>query len=280
MPDRSKDIETAKQKAIDALNARIDEMGQAAYDIMLRAIEETFDFKNGKVLGDKDFIKKLNKLTVDVLDLLQTTPKFSGPVSQFVKRMPVISEAIDQFQKNVNGVKVPDFEIAKKIVIDEVVDKMLNNGLNQNFVVPLRDLIYQNVSSTEGLSLTEARTQIKEFIKGGQDASGKLRQYVEQTAIQAVDAYSGVINTKLLKTFNYDGLLITGSLIDNSSPQCRYAIEKLKGQITRENWKEVEAIGKKQSGWIEGTTFDNLPENKLHWGCRHNFFPIIIKKAA
>lgn len=280
MPDHASDIQKAKQKAIDALNARIDEMGQAAYDILLKAIEETFDFRNGKVVGDKNFIKQLNKLTGEVLKLLQTEPKFTGPVSQFVKRMTPISEAITNFQKATNGVKVPDFEIAKKIVIDEIVDKMLNNGLNQNFVQPLRNLIYQNVSSVDGLSLTEARTQIKEYIKGGKDVSGKLGRYVEQTAVQAVDAYSGTINAKLLKEFDYDGLLVTGSLIDNSSPQCRYAIEKLKGKITRENWKEVEAIGKKQSGWIEGTTFDNLPENRLHHGCRHSFYPIIIKKAA
>lgn len=243
---------------------------------MLQSIEDTFNLQSGKIIGDKDFIKQLNKLTIDVLDLLQTDPKFSGPVSQFVKRMTGVSEAITDFQKSVNGIKVPAFEIAKNIVIDETVDKMLNNGLNQKFVQPLRNLIYQNV--TGGLSLKDARTQIKEFISGGQDTSGKLGQYIEQTAIQAVDAYSGAINTKLLETFDYDGQLITGSLIDNSSPQCRYAIEKLGGKITRENWKEVKKIGDK-NGLLEGTTFDNLPANKLHWGCRHSFFPIILKKV-
>lgn len=277
MPDYSKKIAEAKQKAIDALNARIDQMGKAAYEIMLQAIEDAFDFRQGKIVGDKDFVKQLNKLTVDVLDLLQSEPKFAGPVSQFVKRMQPISDGITDFQKEVNGIKVPNFEVAKNIVIDETVDKMLNNGLNQKFVIPLRDLIYRN--ATGGLSLSDARIQIKEFISGGKDTSGKLGQYVEQTAIQAVDAYAGAINQKLLETFDYDGQLITGSLIDNSSPQCRYAIEKLGGKITRENWKEVKAIGDKH-GLIEGTTFDNLPTNRLHWGCRHSFFPIILKKSA
>lgn len=278
MPDYSKKIAEAKQKAIDALNARIDEMGKAAYEILLQAIESTFDFRQGKIVGDKNFVRQLNKLTVDVLDLLQSEPKFTGPVSQFVKRMQPISDAITDFQKGVNNIKVPAFETAKKIVIDEIVDKMLNNGLNQKFVVPIRDLIYQN--ATGGLSLSDARIQIKEFISGGKDVSGKLGQYVEQTAIQAVDSYSGAINTKLIETFDYDALLITGSLIDNSSPQCRFAINKLGGRITRENWNQVKAIGEKQTGWIEGTTFDNLPTNRLHHGCRHSFYPVILKKSA
>jgi hypothetical protein len=275
VPDNGKNIDKAKQKAIDALNARSDQMSRVAYDTFMEVIENTFDIKAGQIEAGKDFIKQLNKLTVDVLDLLQKDPKFTGPVSSFVKNVNGISDAIGDFQKSVNDIKVPSLSVEKKIVIDETIDKMLDNGLNQKFVQPLRDLVYQNVTS--GLSLKEAREQIKEFIQGGKDVTGKLGSYLEQTAVQAVDAYSGIINKKLLETFDYDGLLMTGSLIDNSSPQCRYVVEKLKGKITRENWKEVEAIGKKQNGWIDGTTFDNVPLNKLHWGCRHNFFPMINK---
>lgn len=274
MPDNGQDIIKAKQKAIDALNARIDEMGRAAYSILLHAIEETFDFKAGKIQVQKDFVKQLNRLAVDVLDLLQKEPKFSGPVSQFVKRLAPISEAITDFQKNVNGVKVPPFDVAKGVVIDEIVDKMLNNGLNQKFIQPLRDLIYQN--ATTGLSLSDARVQLKELAATG--TAGKLGSYLEQTAQQAVDSYSAAINTKLLEEFDYDGILMTGTLIDNSSPQCRYVINELGGKITRENWPKVkEKAGK---SLIEGTTFDNLPTNRLHWNCRHNFFPIILKKAS
>jgi len=277
VPDNGKNIDKAKQKAIDALNARSDQMSRIAYDTFMEVIENTFDIKAGQIEAGKDFIKQLNNLTVDVLDLLQKDPKFTGPVSSFVKNMYGISDAIETFQKELNDIKVPALSVEKKIVIDETIDKMLDNGLNQRFVQPLRDLVYRNVTS--GLSLSEARSQIKEFIQGGHDVTGKLGSYLEQTAVQAVDAYSGIINKKLLETFDYDGLLMTGSLIDNSSPQCRYAIEKLNGKITRENWKEVEAIGKKQNGWIEGTTFDNVPLNKLHHGCRHNFFPTINKTS-
>jgi hypothetical protein len=277
LPDTGKNIDKAKQKAIDALNARRDQMSRIAYDTFIEVIESTFDIKAGQIEAGKDFVKQLNKLTVEVLDLLQKDPKFTGPVSGFVKNIYGISDAIETFQKEVNDIKVPALSLEKKLVIDETIDKMLDNGLNQNFVQPLRNLVYQNVTS--GLSLSEAKQQIKEYIQGGNDTSGKLGKYIEQTATQAVDAYSGIINKKLLEVFDYDGLLMTGSLIDNSSPQCRFAIEKLNGKITRENWSQVEAIGKKQSGWIEGTTFDNVPLNKLHWGCRHNFFPTINKTS-
>lgn len=276
MPDYARDIELAKQKAIDALNSHIDEMGESAYDIMLQAIEDTFDFKAGKIVGDKNFVNKLNKLTVAVLDLLQRTPKFSGPVSQFVKRMPTISTAINAFQENVNNIIVPEFEVAKKIVIDETLDQMLGNGLNQNFVIPLRDLVYQN--ATSGLTMKQAKQQIKEFIQGGKDVSGKLGKYIDQTAIQAVDSYSGMISVKLMEQFDYDGLLQTGSLIDTSSPQCKYVYNELNGTLPRDKWPEFEKIAKK-NGLIPGTTFDTLPLNLAHFGCRHGWYPIILKNS-
>ncbi len=95
-------INEAKEKAVKELSKHIDEMGSAAYAIMLKAIEGAFDIKGGKIVGDANFIKKLNRLTVDVLDLLQKSPKFVGNVSKFVKRMPGIYDAISDFQKQTN----------------------------------------------------------------------------------------------------------------------------------------------------------------------------------
>lgn len=278
MPDQGKNISSAEEKALKAIESKLDEMGQTAYDIFLKALESTFDFRQGKIVVERNLVSQLNKLTSQVLDLLQKDPSFSGPVSQFVKRLPAISDAISSFQSDLNDIKVPSFDSVKKIIQDEIIDKMLANGLNQNFVQPIRDLIFQN--ATGGLSLADAKTAIKNYIQGGADVSGKLGRYMEQTAQQAVDSYSGAINKKLLETFDYDGLLITGSLIDNSSPQCRFAIEQLDGKITRENWPEVVAHVGKKFPLIEGTTFDNLPMNRLHWGCRHSFYPVIIKKSA
>lgn len=267
-------IDKEKEKALKALQTRIDEMGAAAYTIFLKSIEDIFDFKSGKFVVEKNFIKQLNKLTVEVLDLLQSEPKFTGPVSQFVKRLTPVSEAITDFQKQTNDIKVPAYETAKKVVIDEIIDKMLDNGLNQHFVQPLRDIIYQN--ATTGISLSDAKLQIKEFIKGGGDKSGKLGRYLDQTAQQGVDAYSGAINKRLLETFDYDALLMTGSLIDNSSPQCKYVINELGGKISEKDWPKVKEIAEK-NGLIDGTTFDNLPQNRLHHGCRHSFYPVINK---
>lgn len=274
MPNNpASDIDKAKKAAIDGLNDRVGSMTSEAYRIALAAIESIFTIDAGKIVVDRTFIKQLNKLTIAVLDLAQSSPKFTGPVSGLIRRLPAIADAITEFQADVNGVKVPAYAAIKKVIEDEIIDKMLNNGLNTNFAQPLRNLLYQN--ATGGLSMNAAREQIKTMTA----TTGKLGSYIEQTAQQATSAYSGMISTKLLERFDYDGLLMTGSLIDNSSPQCRYVIDELGGRITRKDWPKVKAIAVK-NGLIDGTTFDNLPQNLMHHGCRHSFYPIIIKKAA
>lgn len=230
----------------------------------MRTIEETFDINNAEIQNNVDFIEQLNKLTIDILNIIQTDVKFTRPVSRFIKRMPPISG-------------IAAYETSKKIFTDEIIERMLNNGLNPHFAQLLRDLIYQNVTS--GLSFSDAQAQIEEYIESGKDKSGELAQYIEEIAIEAVSAYSRMINTKIMEEFNMNGLLITGSLIDISSSQCRYAIEELGGTIKRTDWPKLKGIAEK-NGLIEGTTFDNLPFNLLHPYCRHGFVPFIIKKTS
>lgn len=278
MPDQdyAKKIDEAKQAAIDALNAQLPNMESTSYDIILQIIDDTFDIKGGQIISDVDFVNKLNQLSANMLDLIQKAPEFKGPVSKFVKRMNTdVSGAIDRFQKEVNDITTPDFKNNKKVVIDEIIEQMLGNGLNAEFVQPIRDLIYQNVSS--GLSLKQIKQQLKEYIASGKDKSGKLGRYLDQTAQQAADSYSGTINKKLLETFKYNALLMTGTLIDTSSPQCQFVIDELGGKLKRSDWPAVLAHTTDKQPMIAGTTFDNLPVNRFHWGCRHSFYPIILE---
>lgn len=267
------EIDKKKEHAVAELSARLSEMSGEAYRIITEAIENEFDIEEGKIVAGADFTKRLDSLVNVILQRLKRSPKFTGPVSQFVKRMPEVSSAISDFQKLHNAIKVPAFEATKKIIIDEIINQMLDNGLNHNFVQPLRDLIYRN--ATTGLSLTQAKQDLKQYIGAGKDKSGKLHSYLEQTAQHGVDLYSGAINKKLMETYNYDGLLITGTIIDNSSPQCIYCIRDLNRTIKRTDWPSVKEKATKKFPLIKGTTFDNLPIMLLHWGCRHGFYPII-----
>ena len=86
-----------------------------------------------------------------------------------------------------------------------------------------------------------------------------------------------MVNKKLMDTFDYPYLQMSGSLISTSAPQCVKGINEFEGLISIETWKKVIEPLAKKHGLIEGTTFKNLPFNKLHWGCRHEFTPTMVK---
>jgi hypothetical protein len=179
-----------------------------------------------------------------------------------------------EFQKSQNvNVKQARLGAVQELVVGELINRYSDNGLNPGFVQPLRELLFNNI--TGGLNKSEAMAQLRDFIESGKDTTGKLHRYLEQTAQQGVDSYTGAINTRIMQTFKIETYIMSGSLIDTSSPQCRFGIKKLNGIIDRKDWPKLKAIAEK-NGLIEGTTFDNLPINKLHWGCRHEFTPVTL----
>lgn len=273
---KARKIDEAKDLASGEVINNTPEMEDAVSETVVNSMEHNFNFRNGLIVVTKEFGKQLNNFINDILSGLKLEPRYAGNVAKVVKRIPEIKTAIDEFQKD-QGVNVPNTGLAEDIVNYEFREQMLRQGLNSNFLQPLREAIYQD--SITGLNVTDAKKLINNYVRSGKDKSGKLKSYVEQTAMQAVDAYAGMISMKLMEQFSYDALLVTGSLIDTSSPQCVFAIEDLGGVIRRSDWPKLKKIAEKH-GLIKGTTFDNLPVNQLHWGCRHSFYPIKLKKSA
>ena len=77
---------------------------------------------------------------------------------------------------------------------------------------------------------------------------------------------------------------MSGSLIDTSSLQCIMGIEEGKdtgGYLTNAQIDALLVVARnnKRAELIEGTTRENLDINKFHWGCRHEFTPMIRKAS-
>ncbi len=237
------------------------------------------DIKKGMFVVTEDLPALLNQFVDTITGTLLSNKSYEKNLSNYLSDLDIIGKNIKDFQISFNGV---DYEKAgikqvQKAVIDTTIDQYTENGLNTHFAQPLKDLIYRNVLT--GLDVPQAKQYLNEYILSGKDQSGKLGQYLTQTAQQGVDSYTGAINTKLAQTFDYTGYIISGSIIKTSSTQCKYAIDHSKnGYLTNEDWQKVFAIARenKKAPLIEGTNLNNLDINKLHWGCRHLFTPVII----
>lgn len=275
--DYIKKLAELKLKAENSIVSKLPAIEKQAYQLLLDYIDDNVDTKDGQLVANDKAAKALQNFSDFYLSALADIAEYKGSVSGYLKNLKSISTLITDFQKS-EGIDVSKANIGavQEIVVSELIDRYTENGLNDGFVQPLRQLLYNNI--TAGMNKKQAMQFLRDYISSGKDTSGKLHQYIEQTAQQGVDSYSGAINTRIMQTFSIDSYIMSGSLIKTSSPQCRYCINKLGGIIDRDDWPSIEKIAE-ENGLIDGTNFENLPVNKMHWGCRHEFSPIILTQA-
>lgn len=269
-----KKLQELKEASERAIISKLPTLEKFAYDLMNDLIDNSLDVVGGQLVPNEAAERFLNTFADDFLNDFTKAKIYRGAISGYLKNFKDIGQLMQDYHKE-QGLPLKKGQIgaAQELVVNEIVNRYSENGLNPSFVQPMRQLLFQNI--TAGTNKADAKNQLKEFIAGDKDTSGKLHRYLEQTAQQGVDSYEGVINARVMENFDIDTLIMSGSLIKTSSPQCRYAVNELDGLIDRKDWPKVKAIAEK-NGLIEGTTFDNLPFNKLHWGCRHSFTPAVI----
>lgn len=272
-----KKLNKLKEKAERAVLADLPSIEKMAYQIAADYVDSKLDTQGGKIVANEAALRALNNFADDYLGAFTKNETYKGVVSGYLKNFKDISNLMTEFQKG-QGLNVQQARLGfvQEIVVAEIVNRYSANGLNPGFVQPLRQILFNNI--TGGTNKTEAMAKLREYIDSGKDKTGKLGRYIEQTAQQGVDSYEGAINTRINQTFKINTMIMSGSLIATSSPQCRYGIEKLGGIIDRGDWPRIKAIAEK-NGLIPGTTFDNLPISKFHFGCRHSFTPVVLTDA-
>lgn len=248
---------------------------ESSYDWLINNLE----FKKGNIIVGKDLSRLMDEFLQAVQSIINKSKNYQTTLTQFLSDLNNIKKNAARFYQtsydfDINTAGVNNIQ---KAVVEEILNQYTDNGINQGFLMPLRDAIYRNILS--GANMRQIRQVLMTYIISGQDTTGKLQRYLTQTAQQAVDSYTGAINMQLKKEFKFSGYIITGSLIETSSEQCIYAVTNShSGYFSFADWEKVLEIARSnpKAKLIPGTTVDNLPINKLHWGCRHDFTPVIM----
>lgn len=266
-----KEIKDAQERAIVS---QLPQLEREALLLLEQWVDDNLTVKGGSFVVDEETRTALNGFTDAYIEGFTELQNYRGAVSNYLKDFKSVDQLIAEFNDS-QGIDIKRANIGptQELVLSNVIERYTSNGLNAGFVQPLRQLLFNNAAG--GLNKKQAMTQLREFIQSGQDTTGKLGQYLEQTAQQGVDSYTGAINTRIMQSFDITTIIMSGSLIETSSLQCRFAINELNGIIERDDWPELMELAE-NDGLIEGTTFDTLPFNKLHWGCRHEFTPAVL----
>lgn len=270
-------LKELKDRAERAAVHGLPSLEHQAYALVVEFMNTNVDTTGGNLVANAQATAALNNFADVFTSAFTELADYRGNVSSYLKNFKPIADLIKEFQASMDvDVARANVGEAQNVVLNEIVNQYSENGLNPGFVQPMRDLLYNNVSG--GLNKNQAMQQVRDYISSDKDTTGKLGRYLEQTAQQGVDSYTGATNVRIMQTFSIDTMVMSGSLIATSSPQCRYCVNELQGVLDRAAWPDIKDIAT-GNGLIKGTTFDNLPFNKLHWGCRHEFTPAALSQA-
>lgn len=267
-----------KQQSFDRwknLNSLEREVIEGSFDWLV----DNLEIKRGEIQPTEELAEAMDRFVDAVVGILNGNKNYQGKLNLFLADLQQIKKNTERFHASTNRLNIDTLGVTRiqKAVTGEIIDQYLGNGLNAHFATPLREGIYRQILL--GANMRDIKQALNAHILSGKDESGKLHRYLTQTAQQAADSYTGAINQQLKKDFKvFTGYVISGSLIATSSKQCVQAIETGEnGYLTFKEWERIleVAMNNPKAKLIEGTTIDNLPLNKLHWGCRHDFTPIV-----
>ena len=177
------------------------------------------------------------------------------------------AETIEEYKKS--GIRINE---PIKLAIDEHLSSLNESGLNERFNQPLRKIIYENLR--RGIGQKGLELSLKDYLKS--DTTGFSR-YGKNMAIQGASAYSNVIDQTIVTKYKDEikGFNIVGTLIENSSPQCKLHVELGRKLSIETIQKEV--LPTAIENGFKGSKEDvyNLPTMLWHYGCRHRFVPVI-----
>lgn len=254
---------------------------RAAIDGAFEWLVDNLEIKRGTITVDEELSSVMDNFVKAVVNTINEAPPFQSTLKRFLQDLTTIQTNNKLFHSTTNNFNIETAGVndVQKAVVGQIIDQYTSNGLNAHFAAPLKENVFRNILA--GANMKEVKQVLQTYILSGKDKSGKLKSYLDQTAQQAVDSYTGAINQQLMEEFEFTGMIISGSLIETSSKQCVTAVNQADdtgGYLTNKEWEEILTIARNnpKAKLIQGTTIKNLPLNKLHWGCRHDFTPVIM----
>lgn len=219
-----------------------------------------------------DNIRKINELEQQIRRIV-TNSKYQNNVSSYLRDFDKIKDVNIRLQKSINGINASKIKLStvQRMSRNQVINELLGQGLDTNFVTPVRDIIYDSVVS--GSSIKDAEKTLRTFIRGDKTRLGTLERYVSQVSRDSISQYDGLIQGRIAEEFNLNAFAYTGSLIQDSRAQCIRWVSKgiLK---TSELEREIQWAFNNGTGMIPGTIPANFSSLRGGYNCRHETIAI------
>lgn len=245
----------------------------------LRKLFKTVDVTGGKISTNQKTIEFLAGLEKRIMLALKEAG-YNSRVGDLLKNFDKIKANNIALQSVANGINIAESSLTgiQRLEVQNTIDKLLGSGINGQFVAPMREALYRNI--TLGGSIADAEKIIESFVVTKGNNKSILNKYIGQVARDSISQFDGMIQGVIGKELGLNDFIYAGSIIKDSRCQCVYWVEKrilLRDELEAEintALNKGSLGGCRCSGMIPGTSVDTFAIFRGGYNCRHRAIKI------
>lgn len=155
----------------------------------------------------------------------------------------------------------------QKSSIANIESLLANDGLEVQLKQPLMQILNENVNSGAGFS--DLLRQVREFIVGNGDTSGKLMRYSKQISRDTLFNFSSSMQESISQNAGMEYYVYSGSSRKDSREFCAHRAGEYFSRKEIEEWASLQWAGKRA-----GTTKSTIYIYRGGYNCEHSLIPV------
>ena len=263
-------------RAIKAFIDAIPAVQKKIYSKLLDELKQLTLYSDGSIKNNLENIKRISRIKKE-LENIVLDKKYLASVSEYLTAFETVEKIQNVYFSKLSSDFTPMKVLAevKKQAITDTAEMLTKNGVDVNFLNPIKEIIKTNITS--GGSYAELTEQLRKEILGTPDLDGKLMKYAQQVTTDAINQYSAQYMKIITDDLGLVWFRYVGSLIKTSRPFCVALVKK--SYVHKDEFPEIlkgNIDGKKVSlaGLNANTTPDNFQILRGGWNCGHQLISI------
>lgn len=236
-------------------------------------ILNTLNISGGRLTTNTEAENFLMNMDAKIYNALKKA-NYDASVLKYTKNFGQIAENTKELQSALNDINITDKQITPflKLGVNSTIDRLAGSGLSKDFIIPIRDSLYQNILL--GSDVSDVEKTLRDFTITSANGDSKLMKYVKQASRDSIQQFDGTLQQNIANELELNAMRYVGSLIKDSRKQCVRWVED-RVLLLDDLEEEIRWAFNNGSGMNPATTVDTFIIYRGGYNCRHRAVPTL-----
>lgn len=233
---------------------------------LIRDLELT---KSGTIKSNTTNLKLLRTIKFELSGII-IDPAYRKKLDNYLKGFSDLKKIDDRYFSVLSTAFTPQRNLYKEILtssIELTQNSLLEAGISQNVIDPVKDILTQNITS--GALIGDLEDTLRTHIVGNEKRLGSLQRYTTQITRDALNQYSSNYTQAITNDLGLTWFYYSAGIKQNTRSYCKARAGKYF------KLSKVKDVPNSWSGRIPGTNSSNILTYRGGFGCMHQYLPVL-----